>query len=186
MLRRRYYRTGRQRYSNETSTIGINITANILSGTTFPYTEDSNHLITDRGITVVPTAQIQGTRKVKNITVKITGQYLTGPVFCALVYVPDGTLPNALNLGNGSSFYEPNQNVITTFVLPQTVQFNTVEGGIDAVPSGQNTYTISTRLARNLASGDRIVLLMSPGKDLLFNAATPPYICGTCNYAIKY
>lgn len=185
MFRRRYYRTGRMRYSNETSTIGLNVTGLIPSGTTFPFTQEGS-VVTDRGVTVVPTSNIQGTRKVKNITLKITGQYLTGPVFCALVYVPDGTVPNALSLGNGSSFYEPNQNVISTFIIPQTVQFNQVGETITPVPAGQNTYTISTRLARNLASGDRIVLLMAPGKDILFNANTPPYICGTCNYAIKY
>lgn len=186
MLRRRYYRTGRQRYSNETTTIGFQMSGQINAGVNFPENETSPGVVSDRGITVVPTATIQGTRKVKNITLKITGQYLTAPVFCALVYVPEGTLPNALNLGNGTSFYEPNQNVITSFVLPQTVQFNVSGTTTEAIPTGQTTYTISTRLARNLASGDRVVLIMAAGGNLLYSPDTKGYICGTANYAIKY
>lgn len=144
--RRSYYKRSyapRKKYSNETSSFsntasatGENISVNV------PLLVNSDH-------------PMQGMRKIKNLKLSlnfseihssVTEEYTKNPIYWALVYVPQGTQPQALNVTDAAaSFYEPNQNVIM-----QGIQ-----------TSDNETKTYSTRLARNLNSGDSIYLCVA-------------------------
>lgn len=128
------------------------------------------------GIVFTTGTSVLGTRKAKNFTLTITTNSAIPFVF-ALVFVPEGTTPSSLNQGTeqvGSylqsvSLYEPNQNVI-------------MSGMFGGVSSQINRY--KTRLARNLNSGDIIVLLIKalvPGEQ--GSSAT---VDAMLNYAISY
>lgn len=173
--RRRYYRGygKRLRYSNETMTQ----TGTFNTGNT-PNTD-----ITASGnygvfppLQIIPQAVTQGIRKVKNMSLSIapmlfdgTGNALQLPVRYALVYVPEGTNPSALQIGAGvNSLYEPNQNVI-------------MQGSFLT----SNPYRTSTRLARNLNSGDSIYLLMVANGTGAWGSNTATFGVNL-NYAIAY
>ena len=96
--------------------------------------------------TVVPDTATQGMRKVKHLTVSC-GTYPSGlgVSFWALVYVPQGTSPNTLNLTGSTGMYEPNQFVMNCGVVD-----------FDAGPA-----RIPCPISRNLNSGDKIVLIMT-------------------------
>lgn len=176
--RRRYrsYRSAKARYSNETTSIVITVpSGGIEGGATFPEGTDTQGNAY-KGCMIVPPTGVYGCRKAKNFDISITTAETATPIIAALVYVPQGTLAQDMNLGAFSpdsinSLYEPNQNVIGQFVIPATF-----EG------SAQTVTRFKTRLARNLDSGDCIVLLFG-------NVAELPQgsqICCTANYAIKY
>lgn len=103
------------------------------------------------GVVVVPPSDTQGMRKVKHIMVSLAmpGNATTlSSIYWALVYVPAGTGVGTLQIGttgSSTSFYEPNQFVMNC--------------GVADFSAGP--CRVSTRLARNLNSGDKIVLIMS-------------------------
>lgn len=146
--RRSYRRSYRPvqpvRYSNETYNV------------TFQYQWAA--VPTSQAVTMIPASDVQGLRKVKNFTISISQspttnsqgvvQFASSFIY-ALVYVPAGTTANAITIGSGNaaaSLYEPNQNVICS--------------GVCDSASGQ--LRISSRLARNLNSGDSIALVFRP------------------------
>ena len=100
----------------------------------------------------VPSIPGQGNRKVRGISVKITSTF-SMPMPIALVFVPSGTVPQAIGTGSVMSFegqgttgqlsslYEPNQNVLAVGQIPA----NSVE-----------TLTLFYSGTRNLGSGDSI------------------------------
>lgn len=154
------------KYSNETSGASINweIPAGEAQGI---------------NMAMITPANIQGVRKCKNFELSLSGSEWGGegalggvPILWALVYVPQGTTPSALNLaaqGAVASIYEPSQNVIISGIWPDNLQAN---------------YKVKTRLARNLNSGDAIYLVMR-------TAVNQPQGVGksfivTLNYAIAY
>ena len=130
---------------------------------------------------IVPPTEAQGTRKVKNLTVR----FLLGPAYninktdptdrteavgniqFAVVFVPQGTAPNSLVTGTQFiSLYEPNQNVILSGVVDNT-----------------QTYTFRTRLARNLNSGDCIAIVIRDGNaatDTTFTSTNVYYLICDC------
>ena len=128
----------------------------------------------DAWVMVSKSTEVLGTRKAKNFTLTFT----TGanyPFVFALVFVPEGTDPSPIQIGTqitsnyliSTSLYNPNQNVI-------------LQGIAAGYTGGPIRY--KTRLARNLNSGDSVVLVLKP---------LIPYegnidICGTVNYAISY
>lgn len=176
--RRRYrsYRTGRSKYSNQTTSLLLTIPeSGVDAGETFPAGQDEEQN-PYKGCTIVPATSVYGTRKAKNFDVQITTSVIGCPIVAALVYVPQGTLASSLNISAFSpegpnSLYEPNQNVIGQFVIPATP-----EG------TSQSITRFKTRLARNLDSGDSIVLIMAP----INSIGDGSQICATVNYAIKY
>lgn len=100
--RRRYNRSGRDKYSVERSAGTISV------GTTTTTTN------------VVPATTIQGMRKIKHMEISFSNTNTTlDSVYWALVYVPQGTTPNGLQR-DGGSLYEPNQFVIEAGVLDFT------------------------------------------------------------------
>lgn len=116
--------------------------------------------------TIITPLNAQGMRKAKNFTLQIISTCPL-PITFALVYVPQGTEPNALTFGTVDkpiSLYEPNQNVI----ISGTVIAN----------SPQQTWR--TRLARNLNSGDGIALVLGTP----VNLTTSGDVSITLNYAI--
>lgn len=177
---RRYTRSGRYtrrvktvKYSNET----YNVTGQyqVLNGA-----QKENWCET-----LISAIDTQGVRKCKNFELSLTGgafeptgqtqgDAVTAPIFFALVYVPQGTDPSNINIGVPdacASLYEPNQNVIMAGVWP---------GDLTA------PFVKKTRLARNLNSGDRIVLVMSSPP---FGAQGSTYsktLAVTLNYAISF
>lgn len=138
---------------------------------------------------LISSSDVGGMRKAKNF--KLTLNIITNgqnniqiPVFWALVYVPQGTKAGALNIGTGvndddanypylqaSTNYEPNQNVIMTGVTPANL----------TAP-----YSISTRMARNLNSGDSVYLVF---RTLVYPTGIPNggiRFSGTLDYCITY
>ena len=124
--------------------------------------------------TAIPQTDVLGTRKCKNFTLTICQKHETDtPMYFALVFVPQGTNPSNLNIGNTfnndslvpASYYEPNQNVI-------------LQGFVD----NAQVYRFKTRLARNLNSGDTIMLIWKPFADFASNCL----FSYTLNYAMSY
>lgn len=114
----------------------------------------------------------QGMRKCKNFTLHIeTNSGI--PFAFALIYLPQGRdiLQQQLlfgGLNNPVSLYEPAQNVIMSGVVNRE--------------SPQLTFR--TRLARNLNSGDSVVLLLR--QLALSNEEVQVLIYAALNYAITY
>ena len=116
-----------------------------------------------QNIVIVPPSDLQGMRKVKHMTVSLAETTAETYIFWALVYVPQGTLPNALDVTAGpNSMYEPNQYVINC--------------GVADFKAGP--VRIGTPLSRNLNSGDSIYLLLKN------TTGRAPYIGYTVRYAI--
>ena len=105
----------------------------------------------DQQVVVVPDTNIQGMRKVKHLTVSLAARDLNNVendiCYWALVYVPQGTAVNTLSLTGGTGMYEPNQFVMNCGVMD-----------FSAGPC-----RITSRVSRNLNSGDRIVLILNGG-----------------------
>lgn len=157
------YRSSKTRYSNETmnSTNELEFTG---AGST-----------NINPITLVPAISQQGVRKTKNYTLSlycsvIGENSLEAPLQFVLVYVPEGTTASALNIGTNqatASLYEPNQNVI-------------LQGSILA--GGSVVQRFSTRLARNLNSGDSVQLILQNPSGVQGNATLQTQL----NYSIAY
>jgi len=103
-------------------------------------------------VDVVPSTAVRGMRKVKHLTISVSGQ--TGSdadyvgLYWAIVYVPEGYTPQAFSVPTAENpsvdLYAANQFVMDAGVID-----------FDAGPQ-----RIRTPLSRNLNSGDRIVLLL--------------------------
>lgn len=118
---------------------------------------------------LVGATEVKGMRKVKNFRLTITSD-VDVPCAWALVYVPEGLSASTLAVGtadNPASLYEPNQNVI-------------MSGWI--APNPGNAQTFTTRLARILNSGDKIVFCFRPTQG---GSEGKNIIC-SLNYAIAY
>ena len=108
----RSYRSAK--YSNETIAFNTELTDSIDGGVIFPHIDENIP-----GVLIVPATTVLGNRKVKNFTIKVTANFNDDAIFGALVYVPQGTVASNLQVtGPSQSMYEPNQNVIATFVIP--------------------------------------------------------------------
>ena len=134
MPRRRYirYKRPRKSYSVQQKAYGFAAAASTTSQ-----------------VEVVPPTTVEGKRKVKNITVTATvGDGTDTPIYWAIVYVPQGSTPGALNVamtaGGPTSLYEPNQFVMNC--------------GISDPSAGPIRFW--SPLSRNLNEGDKIVLLI--------------------------
>lgn len=191
MYRRPYYRARSAKYSNETIAFNTQVTQELDGGVPFPTTEmpsiqNPSAAPTDvPGLVVLPAAGVQGNRKVKNFTIKVTANRNDDQIFGALVYVPEGTsAQNLLVTGPTQSMYEPNQNVITTFIIPPNCERD-AEGVVTQI-SAPTQITVSSRLARNLSMGDYLVLVFSTPNGLTATENAPVVISGTINYAIKF
>ena len=125
-------------------------------------------------VIVTAAAATLGTRKAKNFTLNFASSSSV-PFFYCLVFVPEGTAPGPITAGstvvdqtvNAAAFYNPNQNVIMSGVCL---------GGAAGI------IRAKTRLARNLNSGDKLVLIFQPTITYEGNIQ----FLGTINYAISY
>ena len=116
-------------------------------------------------IVLTKQTDILGTRKAKNFTLSLVVAQDLAVVF-ALVFVPQGTNPSAIEIGTeidqgvlvSDSLYDPNQNVI-------------LQGVSAGLSSGVTRF--KTRLARNLNSGDSIFLIKSTICYSTFNSVWP-------------
>lgn len=164
---RRSYRYSRARRTRPLKTVKY---SNETFNSTFEFAQGASQQ--QYAILIAPISS-QGMRKAKNFTLRISCS--KAPLLLwALVYVPDGTVPQPINLAppvqqqapNSVSYYEPNQNVIMSgFLYPGTPQ-----------------ETFRTRLARNLNSGDCIALILRPA----IQADEQSYAYASLNYAISY
>lgn len=122
---------------------------------------------TDVVTVVVPDTNIQGMRKVKHLTVSLAARDEAGAAsdtcYWALVYVPQGTSVNPLNISGSSGFYEPNQFVMNC--------------GVCDFSAGPCRFT--SRVSRNLNSGDRICLIINGG-----SVAATRYFAYCVRYAV--
>ena len=179
MYRRSYYRGRSSKYSNETICVNAQVTED----------KDGGVPLTANPLTIVPATDVLGNRKVKNFTLKFTAQFTDDPIIGILAYVPEGTnMSVPLVTGPNQSLYEPNQNVIATFIIPPTCV-----RGQDAIvtsATSPSTVVVSNRLARNLNTGDSIQLCLITPNGLTAGDGTqndpPAEICGTINYSVKY
>ena len=115
-------------------------------------------------VLVVPASTTQGMRKVKHLTVNLTPGH-TVDLYWALVFVPEGYNPNALfpaGSVNGNPMYEPNQYVMNCGVCDPNA----------------GPVRVSSRISRNLNSGDRIYLIVGAP------SSTSPVVNGVVRYAI--
>ena len=169
-----------RRYSRRIKTVKYsNETANVCGDFEIAQDEETGIVTYQFETPIIPSADIQGTRKCKNFELSLTGGPWVNngdatdiPVFWALVYVPQGTSPSSLNLGELSapvSLYEPNQNVIMSGVWPANLNSN---------------YKVKSRLARNLNSGDAIAFIAKPAGTMRLGAKKG--IAVSLNYAIAY
>ena len=124
----------RDKYSVEHTAITLNTGAEIVNGAY------------QGAQVIVPSSNVQGMRKVKHLTLSMSLSPGTEStvLYWALVYVPQGYNPNTLNVQSASSFYEPNQNVMSCGLIDP-----------DAGP-----IRIRSVISRNLNSGDSIVLIV--------------------------
>lgn len=161
MLRRRR-RYGGAKYSFETTNINAIVNATNTQQTVY---------------TIVPEVTSYGKRKVKNFTISLCADNTDTPLLCCLVYVPQGTQASAINTAANTStqtgelvasMYEPNQNVITSFVINA---------------KDTNVTLRKSFLARNLDSGDKIQLII---KNYVVTQDDNIQVLGTISYAIKY
>jgi hypothetical protein len=164
--RRRYpLRTRSVRYSNETTSV----TDVVAFGA---------GALNPAGFSLIPPALIQGVRKVKNCTLRVLSGPAPVPILWAIVYAPEGTLAANLVLAAGGmnaplSLYEPNQNVM-------------MSGVIETYLNQSSSIIAHSRLARNLQSGDSLVIIFSTA---VANPAGIPWNWNfvlTFNYAITY
>ena len=118
-------------------------------------------------VPIVPPIAEQGVRKVKHLTCSFQSPTTTDGCWWALVYVPAGTTPGGINLTTGQPLYEPNQYVMNCGVMDFT-----------AGPT-----RVSTRISRNLHSGDSIYLLLFP-----VGSSTSPALAfsGIVRYAVCF
>jgi len=121
-----YYHSGRDKYSVE-QTAGTLATDSLGDG----------------GATVVIPSTVQGMRKVKHLTISLAQNTAGTGLFWALVYVPQGTTANKLQIDT-TTMYEPNQFVMNCGIFD-----------VDAGP-----MRISSPISRNLNSGDSIALIL--------------------------
>lgn len=169
-------RSGRGKYSNETTCFNTQIEANVAAGTTFPV-NNAGQADEYKGFVIVPATNVYGTRKVKNFTIRITAHNNDSAFIGALVYVPEGTKASPMSVTNPTqSLYAPQQNVICTFMVPSQAAEN----------DSDTIITVSSKLARNLSSGDSIMLVLCNGYAMDASAEEPITIMGTVNYAIKF
>ena len=115
---------------------------------------------------IVPATTLEGMRKVKHLTVSLSGESAVGNIYWALVYVPQGTTAQSITVsaaGSTTAMYEPNQFVMNCGIVD-----------IDAGP-----IRFSYPIARNLNDGDAIYLVVRPVASGTFT------ILGTVRYAIS-
>ena len=135
---RRYsFRPNRDKYSRENTGFKVQVSNTSTNG------------LYQTAIPIVSSSTVQGMRKVKHITVSMSDTNTTGDneFYWAIVYVPQGTNPNALFSTDGrvsGSLYEPNQFVMNC-------------GLIDPSAGPIRLYSL---LSRNLNSGDSIYLVV--------------------------
>lgn len=111
--------------------------------------------------TIVPATDVQGMRKVKHLTIQMSQGGAQG-ILWALFYLPAGMTAPGFNVTSGASLVEPNQFVMQCGIMDQD--------------SGPNR--IYCPIARNLNSGDSIVLLLRPVSSTTTNCS------GLVRYAI--
>ena len=100
-------------------------------------------------VAVVPSTVVEGMRKVKHITVNATVQGESDAFYWAIVYVPQGTTPNAIQISTSATspgMYEPNQFCMNCGVVDGTA----------------GPIRFGSPVARNLNDGDAIYLLVRP------------------------
>ena len=135
-----------------------------------PPTESEDPQIGLRGfVYVVPASLTQGMRCAKNFSITFSAFPDEGhQMIWALVYVPATSTPSEIGLfGDPHSVYEPNQHVIMC--------------GLYDPESPGTTSKKTTRLARNLNSGDSIALVYRFSND-----TAPVSIQFTLSYAVCY
>lgn len=147
------------KYSNETYSINSLVATDASANT--------------QNVVMIASIDNQGMRKAKNFSLKIYTPNLStndgaaeGGIVWALVFVPQGTNVQDMNLGSSTShsLYEPNQNVIMSGIV-----------------CSNEITNAKTRLARNMNAGDAIYLIYKS-----FNAGVSYSIGAVLNYAIAY
>lgn len=185
MYRRRYYRSKGSKYSNETVNFGATFNSTLTEGASFP-AEIQSSTVVDRGFTIVPPSDVMGSRKIKNIKIRIAIRGNSAPIYGVLVYAPQGTVPSGLTVGGNETnrTYEPNQNVISSFLIPtQIVRDSSAQlvANLD-----QQVFSINSRLARILNSGDTIKLILATAGSIPLSEQETMTVEGMANYVIKY
>ena len=149
MYRRSYYTTSSAKYSNETMCVNHQLKLDILPG----------DLMTDSPIIIVPATTVLGNRTVKNFTLKFNALHTDDSIIGILAYVPQGTTMSFPSFTETvQSLYEPNQNVIDTFIIPPTCRRDAQ--GVVLTEIASAPIVLSNTLSRDLNTGDSIQLAL--------------------------
>ena len=187
-MSRRYYGSRRNKYSNETQLFGNQFTVDLEPGEPYPIQGDKY------GIAIVPATSIEGTRQIKNLTIRINATNIDMPLHVFVVYVPEGSTLGQIGLDSASgSLYCPPKNLICHGILNPDV----IRDGDYVVKRINSSYIcLKSPLARNLNSGDKIIMFLFcrdgivAGNGESHNAQDainePVAVVATINYAIKY
>ena len=114
---------------------------------------------------LVPATTLEGMRKVKHLMVNMAPvPDNAGPIYWAIVYVPQGTTPGVLNIDSTAvaDMYEPNQFVMNCGIVDPTA----------------GPIRFSSPVSRNLNNGDSIALLLRQ------TSTNTMGVDGTVRYAI--
>ena len=148
-------RKGAKRFRYSIENTGIHVAVNQEAGGIY-----------QNGQVVVPATNVQGTRTIKHLTVSLSEDTDSQKVafYWALVFVPEGYSPNSLfPNGQDGSVYEPNQFVLNCgYIDPEA-----------------GPVRISSRIAKNLQSGDSIQLILG----CRYSSAD---VRGIVSYAVAY
>ena len=159
MARRSVSRKGYKRARYSVENVGVNITT----------PEETTNRLHQAGTTIIPPTDVEGVRTVKHLTLSLsTSSTGTGnaDVWWAIVFVPEGYNANPMFQGSTNlqgSIYEPNQ-----FVM-----------GCGYIDPEAGPIRITSRVARNLQSGDSVALVIGS------RLAVVNYT-GVLSYAIAY
>ena len=127
-------------------------------------------------VAVVPSTVVEGMRKVKHITVNATVQGESDAFYWAIVYVPQGTTPNAIQISTSATspgMYEPNQFCMNCGVVDGTagpIRFGSpvARNSTMAMPS---TFSSGLSLLRQVRTSPSLPLCAMLSLSLNLNSA---------------
>lgn len=152
--RRRFYRP-KKKYNIENKTIHAVVPVNQENG----YYQNQ--------IRIVAPSTTEGVRKVTRFTITLTATDTLGPIYWALVYIPEGAVTSSLFPVMGELF-QPSNYVLAS--------------GVSEPNAGP--IRISSRIQKNLNANDQIYLMTAAtNQPHEFNTA---FIHGLVRYAITY
>lgn len=151
--RRRFYRA-KKKYNIENRIIRDVVPSNPQNG----YYQNQ--------IQVVPPSTTEGVRKVTRFNITVTADSALGPIYWALVYIPEGAVTSSL-FPTYNQLFNPSNYVLASGVSDSTA----------------GPIRIGSRIQKNLNANDQVYLLTAATNQPSGNSI---YIHGLVRYAIAF